>query len=114
MATPRPCASLMPNRIDLKAEATIAYGAPPLLAAKTISGEMDATINYWNFCAAMEAKGFHRLAGVVHRFCNLVLEGLKFFRERMAGFFYSMMDHFGFRIHWTFSFRLLMDSSGRR
>src|SRR5712672_4347804 len=35
--------------IDLKSEATIAYGAPPLLAAKTLSGEMDAVINYWNF-----------------------------------------------------------------
>ena len=50
--------------IDLKAEATIAYGAPPLLVEKTISGEMDATLNYWNFCAALEAKGFRRLAGI--------------------------------------------------
>jgi NitT/TauT family transport system substrate-binding protein len=57
-------ASMKQRGIDLKAEATIAYGAPPLLAQKTISGEMDATINYWNFCAAMEAKGFRRLAGV--------------------------------------------------
>src|SRR6478609_2574052 len=50
--------------IDLKSEATIAYGAPPLLAAKTLSGEMDATLNYWNFCAALEAKGFRRVAGI--------------------------------------------------
>jgi NitT/TauT family transport system substrate-binding protein len=50
--------------IDLKSEATIAYGAPPLLAQKTQSGEMDATLNYWNFCAALEAKGFRRLAGI--------------------------------------------------
>jgi len=32
--------------IDLKSEATIAYGAPPLLTAKTLDGEMDATLNY--------------------------------------------------------------------
>jgi NitT/TauT family transport system substrate-binding protein len=32
--------------IDLKSEATIVYGAPPLLTAKTLSGEMDATVNY--------------------------------------------------------------------
>ena len=25
---------------------------------------MDATVNYWNFCAALEAKGFRRIAGV--------------------------------------------------
>jgi NitT/TauT family transport system substrate-binding protein len=57
-------ASLKQDGIDLKSEATIVYGAPPLLAAKTLSGEMDATINYWNFCAALEAKGFRRVAGI--------------------------------------------------
>jgi NitT/TauT family transport system substrate-binding protein len=57
-------ARLKQDGIDLKSEATIVYGAPPLLAAKTLSGEMDATINYWNFCAALEAKGFRRVAGV--------------------------------------------------
>ena len=25
---------------------------------------MDATLNYWNFCAALEAKGFRRVAGI--------------------------------------------------
>jgi NitT/TauT family transport system substrate-binding protein len=57
-------ARLKQDGIDLKSEASIVYGAPPLLAAKTLSGEMDATINYWNFCAALEAKGFRRVAGV--------------------------------------------------
>ncbi len=57
-------ASMKQDGIDLKSESTIVYGAPPLLAAKTLSGEMDATVNYWNFCAALEAKGLRRLAGV--------------------------------------------------
>jgi NitT/TauT family transport system substrate-binding protein len=57
-------ASLKQDGIDLNSEATIAYGAPPLLAAKTLDGEMDATLNYWNFCAALEAKGFRRLVGM--------------------------------------------------
>ena len=57
-------ARLKQDGIDLKSEATIAYGAPPLLAAKTLDGEMDATINYWNFCAALEAKGFRRVVGI--------------------------------------------------
>ncbi len=42
----------------------IAYGAPPLLAAKVLDGEMDASLNFWNFCAQLEAKGFRRLAGL--------------------------------------------------
>jgi NitT/TauT family transport system substrate-binding protein len=55
---------LKQDGIDLKSQATINYGAPPLLAAKTLSGEMEAVVNYWNFCAAMEAKGFRRVAGI--------------------------------------------------
>src|SRR5260370_36349435 len=36
-------ASMKQDGIDLKSESTIVYGAPPLLAAKMLSGEMDAT-----------------------------------------------------------------------
>jgi NitT/TauT family transport system substrate-binding protein len=50
--------------IDLKSESTIVYGAPPLLTAKMLGGEMDASLNYWNFCAVLEAKGFRRLTGI--------------------------------------------------
>ena len=50
--------------VDLKSDATIVYGAPPLLAAKMAGGEMDATVNFWNFCAVLEAKGFRRLVGI--------------------------------------------------
>lgn len=57
-------AALKQDGVDLKSQASIVYGAPPLLAAKTLSGEMDAVLNYWNFCAALEAKGFRRLAGM--------------------------------------------------
>jgi NitT/TauT family transport system substrate-binding protein len=57
-------ASLKQDGLDLKSESTIVYGAPPLLAAKALGGEMDAIVNYWNFCAALEAKGFRRIAGI--------------------------------------------------
>src|SRR4051794_14295500 len=57
-------AALKRDGVELKSQATISYGAPPLLAAKLADGEMDAGLNYWNFCAALEAKGFRRLAGV--------------------------------------------------
>ena len=43
--------------IDLKTEAAIAYGAPPLLTQKALQGETDATLTFWNFCADLEAKG---------------------------------------------------------
>lgn len=57
-------AALKQDGIDLRSQSTIVYGAPPLLAAKMADGEMDASLNYWNFCAALEAKGFRRLAGM--------------------------------------------------
>jgi NitT/TauT family transport system substrate-binding protein len=57
-------ARMKQDGIDLKSEATIVYGAPPLLAAKALGGEMDAVVNYWNFSAALEAKGFRRVAGI--------------------------------------------------
>lgn len=57
-------ALLKQDGVDLKSQATIVYGAPPLLAAKALDGEMDASLNFWNFCAQLEAKGFRRLAGI--------------------------------------------------
>jgi NitT/TauT family transport system substrate-binding protein len=46
--------------IDLKTQAEIAYGAPPLLTQKALQGETDATLTFWNFCAELEAKGMRR------------------------------------------------------
>jgi NitT/TauT family transport system substrate-binding protein len=50
--------------VDLKTQASIVYGAPTLLAEKALQGEVDATLNYWNISAGLEAKGFRRLIGV--------------------------------------------------
>ena len=57
-------ARMKQDGIDLKSDATIVYGAPPLIAAKALDGEMDASLNFWNFCAQLEAKGFRRVAGI--------------------------------------------------
>lgn len=46
--------------IDLKTQADIAYGAPPLLAQKALQRETDATLTFWNFCAALEAQGMRQ------------------------------------------------------
>lgn len=48
---------------DLAAVNTIVYGAPPLLTEKIQQGELDAVLNFWNYCARLEAKGFRRLTG---------------------------------------------------
>ena len=50
--------------IDLKARASIVYGPPPLLAEKLRQGEFAANLNFWNYCAELEASGFRRLIGV--------------------------------------------------
>jgi NitT/TauT family transport system substrate-binding protein len=71
--------------VDLKSDATIVYGAPPLLAAKMLDGEMDATINFWNFCAALEAKGFRRLLGIEDLLPKLGAKG----RVAMVGYVFD-------------------------
>jgi NitT/TauT family transport system substrate-binding protein len=50
--------------VDLRRQATIVYGAPPLLTEKALQGETDATLTFWNFCAELEGKGFRRAVGV--------------------------------------------------
>jgi NitT/TauT family transport system substrate-binding protein len=46
--------------LDLKKQATVVYGAPPLLSEKALQGEIDATLTFWNFCADLESKGHRR------------------------------------------------------
>ena len=57
--------------IDLRRQATIVYGAPPLLTEKALQGETDGTLTFWNFCAELEGKGFRRAVGV-----DQVMKGL--------------------------------------
>jgi NitT/TauT family transport system substrate-binding protein len=46
--------------IDLRRQATIVFGAPPLLSQKAVRGEHDATLTFWNFCADLEGQGLKR------------------------------------------------------
>ena len=46
--------------VDLEKQATILYGAPPIIAEKALQGEIDAALEFWNFSADLEAKGFRR------------------------------------------------------
>ena len=49
--------------IDLPTASEIVFGAPPLLSEKAQAGELDAVLNFWHFCARLEANGFRRLIG---------------------------------------------------
>ncbi len=46
--------------VDLEKQATVLYGAPPLLAEKAAQGELDAVLEFWNFAVDLEAHGFRR------------------------------------------------------
>lgn len=48
------------NGVDLERSAAVLYGAPPLIAEKALQGEIDAVLEFWNFAADLEAKGFTR------------------------------------------------------
>jgi NitT/TauT family transport system substrate-binding protein len=52
--------------LDLKKQATVVYGAPPLLSEKALQGETDATLTFWNFCADLESKGYTRAIAMDH------------------------------------------------
>ncbi len=52
--------------LDLKKQATVVYGAPPLLSEKALQGEIDATLTFWNFCADLESKGHRRAIPMDH------------------------------------------------
>jgi NitT/TauT family transport system substrate-binding protein len=71
--------------LDLRDEAKVVYAAPALLAEKAVQGELDAMLNYWNFCAALEAKGFRRLVGVEDVLPRLGVSG----RPAMVGYVFD-------------------------
>ncbi len=85
--------------VDLKTQAQIAYGAPPLLTQKTLQGETDATLTFWNFCAELEAKGMSRVVAMEDVIKQLGAKG----PVAMVGYVFdggwaqrnrTMLDHF--------------------
>lgn len=58
------------------------FGAPPLLAEKAAQGEIDAVLNYWHYCARLEARGFKRLLDVQDAAAELGAKG----RVSMLGY----------------------------
>lgn len=52
------------NGFDPASDSSPSYGAPPLLTRSLETGDLDAALLYWQFCARLEAKGFRKLIGV--------------------------------------------------
>jgi NitT/TauT family transport system substrate-binding protein len=47
--------------LDLASTAKIAYAAPPLINQKVGTGELDAALQFWNFCVDLQQRGFRSL-----------------------------------------------------
>ncbi len=71
--------------LDLKSEVKVVYGAPALLAEKALRGEFDAILNFWNFGARLEAKGFRRIADIEELLPRLGARG----RMAMLGYVFD-------------------------
>jgi NitT/TauT family transport system substrate-binding protein len=44
--------------LELKDEADVQFGAPPLLNELALRGKLDAVLNFWNFNARLKSRGF--------------------------------------------------------
>ena len=51
--------------VDLAANKHIAYGAPPLIDEIFHQGAIEAALEFWNFCANLEARGLRRAIDIV-------------------------------------------------
>ncbi len=57
-------AAAIKQGLDLARDAKPVFGAPPLLAAKLESGELESALLYWSSCARLQAKGFRQVVSV--------------------------------------------------
>jgi len=53
-------AAALGEGLDLARNARPSYAAPALIAEKLAQGEIETALEFWNFCADLEARGFRR------------------------------------------------------
>jgi NitT/TauT family transport system substrate-binding protein len=53
-------AAALRSGLDLVEDARPSYGAPPLIAEKLAEGETETALEFWNFAADLEGRGFRR------------------------------------------------------
>jgi NitT/TauT family transport system substrate-binding protein len=80
--------------LDLVKRTKLLYGAPALLYEKTATGAADASLQYWTYSVALEARGFRRLLGIEDVERSLGTEG----RVAMVGYAFDeslVLEHPG-------------------
>jgi NitT/TauT family transport system substrate-binding protein len=68
-------AALKASNLDLTKEARPVFGAPPLLAAKVESGELDCALLYWSQAARLQAAGYRQVASIEEMLADLGAKG---------------------------------------
>ncbi len=58
-------AAALRQGLDLAKTSRLSYGAPPLIAEKLAEGEIETALEFWNFCADLETRGFRRAIEMV-------------------------------------------------
>jgi NitT/TauT family transport system substrate-binding protein len=66
--------ALQRHELDLARDAAPVFAAPPLLNEQALDGELDAVLNYWQFLAKLEAKGFRPLMRIADAAVELGLD----------------------------------------
>jgi NitT/TauT family transport system substrate-binding protein len=59
---------------DPAEQAEAVFGAPPLIHQQALAGGVDAALNYWNWLAKLEAKGFRTVATAAEAAAELGLD----------------------------------------
>jgi len=57
-------AAALKQGVDLTKDASLSFGAPPLLSASLQHGGLDALLTFWNFAARLQAGGFREALSV--------------------------------------------------
>jgi NitT/TauT family transport system substrate-binding protein len=66
--------ALQQHELDLARDAAPVFAAPPLLNEQAIDGALDAVLNYWQFLAKLEARGFRPLIRIADAAAALGLD----------------------------------------
>jgi NitT/TauT family transport system substrate-binding protein len=66
--------AMQQHELDLARDAAPVFAAPPLLNEQAIDGALDAVLNYWQFLAKLEARGFRPLIRIADAAAELGLD----------------------------------------
>lgn len=57
-------AAAQKNGINLKSDAVVQFGSPPLLTQSLKSGRLDLLVTFWHYGARLEAEGYEKVVGL--------------------------------------------------